>query len=130
MAPVGFTFLANRGNLTRAKLYESLRPRLGKEPGCHTVRVRPSRARPRTIEARVDPDAFLGRAYPVDEATLEITVSYPRTVDHEYYVIEWGESDRDLGVGWHQDEDHPDLGAVHFQMAREQAEGYDASDYM
>ena len=75
MAPVGFIFLANRGNLTKAKLYEAVRRRLGKEPGCHAVQVRPSRARPRTVEARVGPDAFLSRAYPVDEAKLEITFS-------------------------------------------------------
>jgi len=36
--------------------------------------------------------------------------------DYEYYVIEWSEADRDLGLGWHQDEDHPDLGECHFQL--------------
>lgn len=72
--------------------------------------------RPRTIEARVDPEAFLSREYPVDEAKLETTFSYPRTVDYEYYIIEWSEADREFGVGWHQDEAHPDLGECHFQL--------------
>ena len=116
MAPLGFVFLANRGNLTKAKLYETIRGRLGNEPGCSDVRTRPSRARPRTVEASVRPEAFLSQAYAVDEATLSVRFSHPRSVDYEYYVIEWSEPDRDVGVGWHQDEDHPDLGQCHFQI--------------
>lgn len=116
MPPLGFVFLANRGNLTKAKLYMAIRQRIGKEPGCYAVRVRPSRARPRTIEARVEPEAFLSQEYSVDDAKLEVTFSYPRSVDYEYYVIEWSEAERELGIGWHQDGDHPDLGECHFQI--------------
>lgn len=116
MAPFGFIFLANRGNLTKAKLYEAIRRRLGKEPGCYGVRLRPSRARPRTIEARVETAEFLGRAYAVDNATLTVRFSYPRAVGYEYYAVEWSEAARDIGIGWHQDEDHPDLGECHFQI--------------
>jgi len=114
--PLGFVFLANRGNLTRAKLYKSIRQRLGTEPGCYAVRAQPSRARPRTIEASVEPEEFLSREYPVEDASLAVTFSYPRTVDYEYYLIEWSETSRDVGFGWHQDEYHPDLGECHFQI--------------
>lgn len=116
MAPIGFVFLANRGNLTKPRLYETLRHRLGKEPGCYEVRVRPSRARPRTVQARVEPVEFLNQKYAVEDATLTVQFSYPRAVDYEYYVVEWSEPDRDIGIGWHQDEDHPDLGECHFQI--------------
>ena len=116
MAPLGFVFLANRGNLTKAKLYTAIRNRLDKEPGCHNVQVRPSRARPRAIQARVAPAEFLGQGYAIDEATLTVRFSYPSVEDYEYYVVEWSEEERDLGVGWHQDEDHPDLGECHFQI--------------
>lgn len=116
MAPLGFVFLANRGNLTKAKLYEAVRHRLDTEPGCDAVQVQPSRARPRAIQARVAPVAFLGREYAVDEAALTVRFSYPRGVNHEYYVIEWSEEQRSVGIGWHQDEDHPDLGTCHFQI--------------
>lgn len=116
MAPLGFIFLANRGNLTKAKVYGSIRQRLSKEPGCYAVQVRPSRARPRTIECRVKPEEFLGQAYAVDEATMRVQFSYPRSVEYEYYVVEWSEEERDVGLGWHQDEDHPDLGTCHFQI--------------
>ena len=64
MAPLGFVFLANRGNLTKAKLYEAIRRRLSKEPGCYAVRMRPSRARPRTIDVRVEPEEFLSQNMP------------------------------------------------------------------
>lgn len=116
MAPLGFVFLANRGNLTKAKLYEAIRRRLGKEPGCYAVRTRPSRARPRTIEVRVEPEEFLAQEYAVGDATVTVRFSYPRSVEYEYYVIEWSEADRDVGIGWHQEEDHPDLGECHFQI--------------
>jgi len=114
--PLGVVFLANRGNLTKPKLYEAIRGRLGKEPGCSEVRVRPSRARPRSVEAKVRPEAFLSREYAVDDATLTVRFAYPRAADHEYYVIEWSEADREVGVGWHQDESHPVLGECHLQI--------------
>lgn len=116
MPPLGFVFLANRGNLTKAMLYRAIRRRIGTEPGCYDVQVRPSRARPRTIEAQVKPDEFLSQAYADDDARVSITFSYPRSVDYEYYVIEWSEAEREFGIGWHQDEDHPDLGDCHFQV--------------
>lgn len=116
MPPVGFVFLANRGNLTKAKLYTTIRQRLDKEPGYYAVRVRASRARPRAIQARVEPEEFLSREYAVDTARLEVRFSYPRAIDYEYYVIEYSEADRELGIGWHQDNYHPDLGECHFQI--------------
>lgn len=116
MPPLGFVFLANGGNLTEAKLYATVRQRLRTEPGCHDVRVRPSRASPRTIAARVQPAAFLRRAYAVDDATLEVELSSPRSVDDEYYVIQWSEPEREFGLGWHRDETHPDLGECHVQI--------------
>lgn len=116
MAPLGFIFLANRGNLTKAKLYDAIRHRLGKEPGCYAVRVRPSRARPRTVEVSINPEEFLSQEYAVDDATLAVRFSYPRSVEYEYYVVEWSEPKRDVGVGWHRDEDHPGLGECHFQI--------------
>lgn len=121
MAPLGFVFLANRGNLSKAKLYEAILQRLGKEPGCYAVRMRPSRMRPRAIEARVEPAEFLGRTYAVDEARLRVRFSYPRSVEYEYYGVEWSESDRDVGIGWHQDETHPDLGECHLQIDHREA---------
>ena len=116
MAPLGVVFLANRGNLTKPKLYEAIRGRLGKEPGCSEIRVRPSRARPRSVEAQVRPEAFLRREYAADDATLTVRFAYPRAADYEYYVVEWSEADREVGFGWHRDESHPDLGECHFQI--------------
>ena len=116
MAPLGFVFLANRGNLTKAKLYKAIRHRLGAEPGCYAIQVQPSSARPRRIEARVAPSEFLSEPYAIDEATLSVRFSYPRGLDYELYVIEWSEADHDVGIGWHQDETHPGLGECHFQI--------------
>nr|WP_284010487.1 hypothetical protein [Halomicroarcula sp. YJ-61-S] len=49
-------------------------------------------------------------------ARLEIRFWYPAGVDHEYYCINWVEPDRSLMLGFHQDADHPELGACHIRL--------------
>ena len=68
------------------------------------------------VRATIAPSTFLGTPYPVDEAELQITFDFPQTHSHDFYRIQWVESDRDLMMGWHQDETHPDLGKCHFQI--------------
>lgn len=116
MAPLGFIFLANRGSLTKNKLFENLRPRMRREPGCMQVQTYPSKIRPKCLQVRVNPTQFLGQSYPVEDAKLKIEFSFPRRKDYEYYVIEWIEPSRKLGLGWHQDETHPELDECHFQI--------------
>jgi len=116
MAPVNVIFLANRGNLTKRQLYRNTSNRLQKEPGCQTVSYDPSRARPKRVVGEFDPDLFSEEDYAITDARLEINVWFPSDVNYEYYEIEWIEPNRNLGLGWHQDQTHPSLGKCHFQI--------------
>ncbi|MFB9824222.1 hypothetical protein [Halobaculum roseum] len=69
----------------------------------------------------------------MDEAELQVSFDVPKTHPYDFYVIQWIESDRDLMLGWHQDETHMDLGECHLQIdhqgetvQRETAEFLDA----
>ncbi|WP_243645240.1 hypothetical protein [Natrarchaeobius chitinivorans] len=68
------------------------------------------------VRATITPNEFLRRSHPADEAELQISFDFPQTHSYDFYVIQWVESDRDLMVGWHQDETHMDLGECHFQI--------------
>lgn len=61
-------------------------------------------------------EPFLGTSYPVTEAELQVSFDFPQSSGDDVYAIHWVESDRDLMVGWHQDETHTDLGKCHFQL--------------
>ena len=78
--------------------------------------MEPSRIRQSSVVADVDPDTFLGAKYAANSARLEIEFWYPRGVDYEYYTIQWGETGRNLGLGWHQDSTHSTLGECHVQI--------------
>jgi len=113
-------FLANRANLDRRRLLTRLHNRLGTqvdgdEP-IQQVWYHTAAGDKTGVRATVDPDRFLDTEYRCDEAELQVSFDFPRDADHDYYRIQWVERDRDLLVGWHQDETHPDLGPCHFQL--------------
>ena len=68
------------------------------------------------VRATVTPDVFLRTTYPVAEAELQVSFDFPQTHSDDFYTIQWVESDRNLILGWHQDETHMDLGPCHFQI--------------
>lgn len=115
MAPL-ITFLAHRDRLTRDAIQKRLHDRLVKQAGCRNVRYVPSRIRRRYVYADVDPAMFLDAAYPIDDARLEIRFWKPARAAYEYYWINWIEPDRNLLVGWHQDDEHDALGNCHIQL--------------
>lgn len=114
-------FLANRSNLDTRTLLTRIHNRLQTqvpEPDTpvETVWYHTSAGNKVGVRATVTPDEFLGSAYPVDEAELQVSFDFPETHTYDFYAIQWVESDRDLMVGWHQDETHTDLGECHFQI--------------
>lgn len=109
-------FLAGRDRYTQRTLHRDIHDWLGKQAGCETVRYNPSRRRPRYVLADVDTATFLGTSYAVNDARLEIRFWYPENGEHEYYRINWAEPTRELMIGFHQDNDHPDLGPCHIQL--------------
>ncbi|EMA63085.1 hypothetical protein [Halorubrum lipolyticum] len=114
-------FLANRTNLDKRTLLSRIFNRLqtqissGDSP-VEQVWYHTSAGNKVGVRATIAPAMFLGTAYPVDEAELQVTFDFPQSHSYDFYRIQWVESDRDLMVGWHQDETHTDLGACHFQI--------------
>lgn len=47
---------------------------------------------------------------------LQVRFDFPQTYSYDFYRIQWVDSDRDLIVGWQQDETHMALGECHFQI--------------
>jgi hypothetical protein len=114
-------FLANRSNLDRRTLLTRIRNRFqtqipDENSPVEQVWYRTSTGNKVGVRATMDPDAFLRAAHPADEAELQISFDFPQTHSYDFYVIQWVEPDRDLMVGWHQDETHPDLGECHVQI--------------
>lgn len=114
-------FFANRTNLDRRTLLGRLHDRLQTQVGAgngpvEQVWYHTSAGNKIGVRARIDGPAFLGTTYPVEHAELQVRFDFPPDRDYDYYVIQWVERERELMVGWHQDETHPDLGECHFQI--------------
>lgn len=111
-------FLANRANLQSKRLHDRIQQRLSAE--CDDVRRRrtePREAGAYRVVGNVNPQQFLGNdEYPVTAARVEIGFQLRTSDPYEYYWINWIETDRNLLVGWHQDDTHDDLGPAHLQV--------------
>ena len=107
-------FLTTHERYTQWTLHGHVHDRLSKQPGCTAVRYAPSKNRRRFVRTDVDTATFLGREHAVDGATLE--VRFWNLHDDAYYRINWIEASRDLMVGFHRDDDHPELGTCHLQL--------------
>lgn len=109
-------FLTAHKRYTQWTLHRHVHTRLSKQPGCSDVRYAPSRTRRRFVRATVDPATFLGREYATDEAMLEVRFWNLGGQGDDCYRINWVESSHNLMMGFHRDEDHPELGACHIQL--------------
>lgn len=104
--------LAGGRGFTRRQGLRRLKERLENVPGFDDVRYDPSRIRPRTVVADVDVELFLGEAFPRQTATVEV-LWRPRE-GRDVQRVHW--ADDVASLGWHKDDDHPDLGVTHFQI--------------
>lgn len=104
-------FVGGRG-FTRREGLRRLKERMEKEPGWKRVRYSPSRLRPRTVVTDVDIEMFLGEAFSRKEAKLEV-LWRPRD-GTDIQRVQW--VDPVVSLGWHKDDDHPELGTTHFQL--------------
>jgi len=111
-------FLANRANLQSKRLHDRIRNRLGGAfENVRRRRAEPRESGPYRVVAEVNPQQFLGNdTYLVTTARVEIRFQLQTGDSHEHYWINWIEPERELLVGWHQDDTHGDLGPVHLQV--------------
>ena len=52
---------------------------------------------------------------PTGPETPTLDVEWRFVGDEPYYRIHYGDPNSGFDCGWHRDDDHPDLGPVHFQ---------------
>jgi len=114
-------FLANRANLDKrtllTRIHNRLQTRVSKDDSpIEQVWYHTSTGNKVGVRATVAPGAFLRTSYPVSEAELQVSFDFPQTPEYDCYAIQWGEAERDLMIGWHQDETHANLGECHLQI--------------
>lgn len=44
-------------------------------------------------------------------------VAWFRGAPHDWFHVDYSDPNTGFHAGWHQDEDHPDLGRAHFQCS-------------
>ena len=113
--------LANRANLDKRTLLTRLHNRLQTQASTgdssvEQVWYHTSAGNKIGVRATIAAPTFLDSEHPVDEAELHVSFAFPSNYSYDFYKIQWVESERDLMIGWHQDETHHDLGECHFQI--------------
>lgn len=113
-------FLADRDDVQARQLHRRIANRFHSDGYFEAVQLRVAEARepgPYRVDARTDPQLFLdNEAYPVTGARIEVGFELRGQDQHDHYWFNWIEPERDFLLGWHQDDDHPDLGPVHVQV--------------
>ena len=114
-------FLANRANLDTLTLLTRLHKQLqtqvpNEDSPIEQVWYQTSAGNKVGIRATITPGTFLRTQYPADESEVQVSFDFPHTHAYDFYRIQWVESDRNLMLGWHQDETHMNLGKCHFQI--------------
>lgn len=113
--------LAGGAGYTRRQGLRRIKERLRNVPGASDVRYEPSSLRPRRVVAEVDAEMFLGRAFP--RRTGRIEVLWRPREGTDVHRVQW--IDRTVSLGWHKDDDHPELGTTHFQLERAGETGHE-----
>lgn len=114
-------FLANRTNLDKRtllnRLHNHLQTQVSTEDSPVTqVWYHTSTGNKVGVRATIAAPRFIAKSHPIDEAELQVSFDFPPNYAFDFYKIQWVESDRDLMIGWHQDETHMELGECHLQV--------------
>jgi hypothetical protein len=104
----------NHNHLDRYEIHKRLKDRLRRTEGVVEVRAEPSSMRPTQIHAVLDTETFFGQEYERERAELEVEWR-PRS-DRDVFRVQYNEHGTAWSCGWHQDEDHEELGPCHFQV--------------
>lgn len=101
------------GSDPNAHLYEQLkRDVLERVPHIDTVEYVPDDIEAKQLKAVFDP----ARLEPVSGSKAPIfVVSWYRQDPDDWFRVNYSDPNLGFHAGWHQDEDHPDLGRTHFQ---------------
>lgn len=97
---------------TDSSVYQGLKDVLQRHPAVSTVRYEPDAIVKRFLRAGVAPDRVVP---PTGPAPPTLEVEWRFVGEEPYYRIHYADPNTGFNCGWHRDDDHPELGAVHFQ---------------
>lgn len=95
-----------------SSVYVGLRDILQRQPAVTTVTYEPDSIVKRFLRARIDPDRIEPLPGP-NAPTLDVEWRFDDGT--QYYRIHYADPNTGFNCGWHRDDDHPELGPVHFQ---------------
>lgn len=98
-------------------VYKGLKDILKRHPVITDVGFQPDSISKRYIQATVAPDRLDPPTGP-EPPTIEVEWRFRK--NSAYYRIHYADPNTGFNCGWHRDEDHPDLGSVHFQYENPQ----------
>jgi len=98
--------------VTDSTVYEGLKDVLQRQPEVTTVNYEPDTITKKFLRAQIDPTRVDPPTGP-DPPTLDVEWRYDGGA--QYYRIHYADPNTGFNCGWHRDDDHPDLGPVHFQ---------------
>lgn len=103
------------GGDPNANLYAQLkRDVLDRVPQITSVEFRPDDIEARRLKAYFDPTRL---DPPTGPEEPELVVAWYRQDPHDWFRVNYADPNTGFHAGWHQDEDHPDLGQAHFQYS-------------
>jgi hypothetical protein len=93
-------------------VYEGLTDVLHRYPVVTQVTYEPDSITKKYLRARIDP-ARLDPSIGPQPPTLDVEWRF--RADNQSYRIHYADPNTGFNCGWHRDDDHPELGPVHFQ---------------
>lgn len=97
---------------TDSTVYEGLKDVLQRHPFVTAVAYEPDSIVKKFLRAQVDPSRVIP---PTGPKSPTLDVEWRFTTDDQYYRIHYADPNTGFNCGWHRDDDHPELGPVHFQ---------------
>ncbi|MFC6766415.1 hypothetical protein [Natrinema soli] len=102
-----------------SSVYKGLRDVLQRHPVVTTVSYEPDSLVKKFLRAQIDPDRVIP---PTGPEQPRLDVEWRFTQNEQFYRIHYADPNTGFNCGWHRDEDHPELGPVHFQYEKPDAE--------
>ncbi|AKU07816.1 hypothetical protein ABY42_08685 [Haloferax gibbonsii] len=95
-----------------SSVYEGLKDVLQRHPAVTSVSYEPDSIVKKFIQAAIDPNRVVPTTGPLSP-TLDVEWRF--VGDESQFRIHYADPNTGFNCGWHRDDDHPELGAVHFQ---------------
>ena len=103
------------GDDPNAHLYEQLKNDVLKRvPHITAVEYAPDNVETNHLLATFDPNRLTP---PTGPETPTLSIKWYRQTPHDWFRVNYSDPNTDFHAGWHQDEDHSDLGQTHFQYS-------------